>query len=347
MAFENYSNKTLFGIKNETERCAWAGYFLFVLLSSLIGDTTILVTSIKHRAFRLHKLIIVVIQHIAVCDLLVVSIASVVPRLISMFADGAALGQWIGNIQAYAEYYFSVVGMYLISVMTSSKLFILYYPLRAKSLNPKHAHIGCAAVWALVISLPIIILAIDKNDVVFSYQDYTYSFAYSSASWNWLRPVLAVILMVVPNMFVIFTTVLLVVYLIKARGIARQSRGAVRWHGIITTILTAVIYCISILPFAIYNAFESKVSNQSSFFHKGFNRIAVSCIYFNTISNFYIYILTVPSFRNFVWSQICQSYQWLSNNAFTYGEYFYLIWNLIINDTLLPSHYTYNRSTES
>ena len=66
-----FSNKTQYGIDNDTVRYSFAGWYVFVLLSSFIGDTTILVSSVKYRAIRLHKLIVVIIQHIAACDLLV------------------------------------------------------------------------------------------------------------------------------------------------------------------------------------------------------------------------------------------------------------------------------------
>ena len=66
----NFSDKTKFGIKNDTERYLWAGWLAFVVVSSLLGDSLILIASIKYNAFNLHKMIVTFIQHIAVCDLL-------------------------------------------------------------------------------------------------------------------------------------------------------------------------------------------------------------------------------------------------------------------------------------
>ena len=71
----DYHNKTIYAIKNDASRYAWAGYFLFVLISSLVGDTTILIASLKYRAINLHKVIVVTIQHIALCDLMVTIVA--------------------------------------------------------------------------------------------------------------------------------------------------------------------------------------------------------------------------------------------------------------------------------
>ena len=42
----DYSNYTLFGIKDAAERTAFGGWMMFVILSSLLGDSTILVAFI-------------------------------------------------------------------------------------------------------------------------------------------------------------------------------------------------------------------------------------------------------------------------------------------------------------
>ena len=61
----NYSNYTQFGIKDEAERYTYAGWLTFTVISSLLGDTIILIASIKYKAFKLNKIVVVFIQHIA------------------------------------------------------------------------------------------------------------------------------------------------------------------------------------------------------------------------------------------------------------------------------------------
>ena len=78
----NYSDKALFGFKSNTERYLWAGWLAFVVVLSLLGDSLILIASIKYKAFNLHKMIVTFIQHIAVNDLLS-AIGSVAPAMLS------------------------------------------------------------------------------------------------------------------------------------------------------------------------------------------------------------------------------------------------------------------------
>ena len=81
-----YSNRTLYGIKSNAVRYTWAGYYLFVIASSFIGDTIILVASIKYKAFKLHRGITVIIHHIAFCDLMVTAL-NILPRFITLIRD--------------------------------------------------------------------------------------------------------------------------------------------------------------------------------------------------------------------------------------------------------------------
>ena len=57
-------------IHTDEERYAWICYFLIVLLSSFIGDSFVLAASVQPGALKLNKIIVVVLQHIAVSDLI-------------------------------------------------------------------------------------------------------------------------------------------------------------------------------------------------------------------------------------------------------------------------------------
>ena len=113
----------------------------------------------------------------------------------------------------------------------------------------------------------------------------------------------------IPSCLVVVTTIYL---LILARQVARRGRESLRRRGIMTTVLTAAVYCVSILPYVVYIVGKSIVTaddHSSSFFHTSYHRIAYSFLYLNTISNFYIYSLSVPSFRDFIRSRIQQTYR--------------------------------------
>ena len=115
--------------------------------------------------------------------------------------------------------------------------------------------------------------------------------------------------MLIPNCIVVATTVNL---LIIAKQVAHRGRKSLKWQGIVTTVLTATVYCISVLPMVVFFVGEAVLTVDdlsSSFFHTSFYRIANSFLYLNTVSNFYIYCLSVHSFRDFICSRMRLAYQ--------------------------------------
>ena len=310
--FDDYSNKTAYGIKSDAIRYTWAGYYLFVVASSLIGDTTILIASIKYKAFRLHRVIIVVIQHIAFCDL-IVSATYVLPKMVSVISDKWVLGNFFCYLLSYAKIFTNLTSTLLICAMTTSKLLLLKYPLQFGTTTLKKAHLICVACWLAAFTLPVTFLLVDKNDVSFSYRDYLCDYGFSSQVWHYLRPFMAVLFGFIPTSLVVLTTVCL---LIEARKVVSRRRESLKWQGIVTTVLTATVFCLSLLPYLAYRVGESVVSvddKSKSLFYTTFYRVAISFLSLNTVSNFYIYSLTVFSFRAFIRSKMQLSYQFITN----------------------------------
>ena len=119
----NIDNYTIFGLHSTAERYTWAAYHLFVLLSSLIGDTLILYASFHKGAIKLNDFMVTVIQHIAVTDI-ANSIVGVLPRICSLIADRWVLGTTACYARVYLHYIVTTTSMSLIAVLTTSKLLL-------------------------------------------------------------------------------------------------------------------------------------------------------------------------------------------------------------------------------
>ena len=299
-------------IKSDTVRYLWAGYFVFVLLSSLIGDTTILIASIKYRAIKLHKVIVVIIQHIAVCDLLI-SITDVFVKLVSVIAGDWVFGDLLCHLSIYTRYYYNPVSIFLIVTMTTSKSLILIYPLRSGTVTRKRAHCVCAASWVVASLVPMVGLIMDKDRdaAYFFFQGYQCAFNFSKhETWSQIKAVIVVFLSLIPTVVVICTTItILMVIASQPAGRLREARNR---QGAITTVLTATVYCFSFLPSGVYSLPYQSISENTSFY-----RIASSLLALNTICNFYIYSLTVPSFREFILAKLERVYRLLTGTTET------------------------------
>ena len=96
MTISNNYSDAKFAIQNDGERYAWAAYSIFIFLSSLAGDTLILIGSLNKDTFKINDFLVTIIQHIAVVDL-GVTIFDVFPTLISQLANSWVLGYFICN----------------------------------------------------------------------------------------------------------------------------------------------------------------------------------------------------------------------------------------------------------
>ena len=298
----NYSDIE-FGMHKNAERYFWASYVIFGVLSSLIGDTLILIASFHRDAFKINKILVIVIQHIAVSDLLY-TISNSSPVAISLLANSWVLGKALCYVSVYVGFFAFPAGMSLIAVLTTSKFLILRYPLRAASWSTKRAHLVCSFIWAFALLFPILCLAVDKDDVHFDYRGYVCDYGYSSDVWQKLIPILGFIFGIVPNIIIVATTVPILKYLAVARKSARRVGGSVPWQGNLTVALTAVVYCISTLPHIVYQITISYMKDPSELFFLFFFKFGTFLLMINVVANFYIYVLTIRSFRQFLLSII-------------------------------------------
>ena len=296
------ANDTLETLPSDSLKHAWASYFIFIMLSSLIGDSIILIASVRYRAFKLHRLIVGVIQHLAACDIMV-SIC-LIPQVVALIADSLVLSEWVCDLSAYSLYYLVTSSFFLITMMTASKLYIVKFPMRAKVLRSRRAHVGCAIIWAFAMVVPVTMIITD-GFVISTFDSETYSCTIDltnrkKGTWIWLEPLSSAVFVLFPNGAVLVCTALL---LREAITMTRRSslRTSLKWQGIITTIVVAIVYCISTFPYCIYRLLAARVpESPGSIFHHEFMRFAKSIIFLNTTSNFYIYCLTVSSFREFL-----------------------------------------------
>ena len=139
-------NYILYGMHNEVGRYSWAAFHLFVFLSSLFGDTLILIASC-HGGIKVNRSILIMIQNIAASDL-GFSVVQILPTCISLVADSWVLGNTFCNVEVYFSFFFHAAGMSHIAVMTTFKYFLLRQPGRGAVFDIKRLKlfvhlIGC------------------------------------------------------------------------------------------------------------------------------------------------------------------------------------------------------------
>ena len=308
----NYSNYTQFGIKNEAERYSYIGWQVFVVLCSFVGNTTILIASIKYQAFTLNEIVVAFIQNIAICNLFI-AFGNVLPVGVSLMANSGGSSKILNYSRFFVSYYGNYVCASLIAAMALSKLILLKYPLRAGAWSKRHAHYASAAICLALFPFPALHLLVDNDDVIFDYRVYACMYQYSAKIWNIWFPILILIVIVVPHIIIIVSTILL---LKEARKVVRGTRESLRWQGIMIEVLTAAVYTVSSIPLTVYGIVEPFVEkNQSTpgIFHVEYFRLAAALTAVNVVANFFVYSLTVTSFRRFLSMRSRKTFTCLTN----------------------------------
>ena len=132
------------GIRNDIEKIMLVLWTLTVVLTSLIGDSIILLATIKYKAIKLHRVVITVMQHMAISDLLQ-TVFVVFPTTLSLIFGRWVLGEFFCYLQQCVRWFaFNTVTVFLTVVLTTLNLGMVKYPLRTGSWSSMFGHKICA-----------------------------------------------------------------------------------------------------------------------------------------------------------------------------------------------------------
>ena len=310
MGSPDFTNRTLYGEQTDGLRYVWTVWLVIMLFPSLFGNTTILVASLKYRAIKLHRVIVMFVEHIAMLDL-ALAISCLIPKTASLIANQWFLGRGLCYYVVMATYYGHAAKLMYIAAITTCKWVLLSYPLKAKAWFRKRASLFLG-VFILILStgLPISFLVVDREDVSFDYRTYICAYGYTSDIWQWLQIVLSVVLGFIPMIIIVIMSALLVSHLLKAKQSAARSRGSFRWQGLITVQMTAALYILSYLPFISYMVVDA-LTEQSDLrlrtsFYPLYHRLAKESMWLSVMYNVFIYAFTVKSFRDYLKGEVRQ-----------------------------------------
>ena len=286
---------SFYGIHDRAERLLLVGYMSLLSISSLIGDTLILVGSVRFNAIKLHTVPVIFIRYIAVADLLV-TLSGVLPAAVSLAANEWILGDVLCYLNFFGRCSCALVICQLFAALALSKMLIVKYPLRAIQCSGSAAHLVAGGMWAYSVIFPAVAIARDKGDVYFSYIVYNCDY---DCSWGHVEcEKLSTAIVVSVSACVVVTVVSSVVLMVEARRVARRVPGGLNWRGVVTVLLTVAVQIMITLPLPIYYITQ----NLADCFR--LNRAAWFIDVLGVVTNFYIFTLTLPSFREFLNSRI-------------------------------------------
>lgn len=216
--------------------------------------------------------------------------------------------RWIlGDFLCWLVFNMEWLSYWLTSIFTcclsTSKLLVVRYPLSSQVFTRRYAHIACFIVWGLALISPPQILFMffsDEGKLFFDYSMYLCMYDVLPAPGQTMPTFFYVVVVFVgimqTIMFIVLplTSILLV---FEARRAARRLNERVRWQGVLTVTLCTGIYYVSTLPALLVAGIDSHKSITISV---GVRRFCNFLTILNIMTNFFVYCLTVKSYREFL-----------------------------------------------
>ena len=283
-------------IPGKEETIIWTVYHVVIALLSLFGDSIILVGTTKYKAIKLHRVIVVVIQHLAAADLML-TFSRVVPIIVSLIGGGWVMGNFLCSVNFGPAYVVTPTMCMLTCLLVSSKLMIVQYPLRAGSWSRKRGHVICVAIWLSTFLLPTQIIFATEKSLYFDYIHYICMMDYNILNIPiWLNQFQRIVFGLLYLTIILLIISISVILLYKANKAVVNRGGSLSWQGVLPVILTIGVFFVSYLPDSIISGLVNRNINISV----TAQRAASFMEYINIVANFFVYTLTVRSFREFL-----------------------------------------------
>ena len=161
--------------------------------------------------------------------------------------------------------------------------------------------VACTVFVAVVLALN------GQNGMYFSYLDYNCDYFLNEEVWTRAKYlVLCTTIGLAVLINVIITTFSSVMLLIEAKRAAARREQDLQWQGVTAVVLTAAIFGFTLLMVAAYYICNKFVTGRSDVQEHvvRYYRYMWYLTYVNTVTNFYIFTLTLSSFREFLKSSI-------------------------------------------
>ena len=285
----------------QLERTLIVSWKLLTAFLAILGNGTVLLTSIKYHAIRLDRVSIILIRNLAVSDLgfgLVILVT-----LVNDVEGRNMLGSSLCYIITMIQYFFLVVSSGLLSSLNCNKLMVLLFPLQSYGRSCKRGLFISASIWVSIGALQAGGVAanflIDNIHIEFNKYNHrcvvvTTVASIPLAATFTVVDLLKVCLMLVPILVILITTIRMFWFVTRVRGIQR--------HGVLTLLGVSVTYCFSFAPCFVFYVMKVVMREevQVERWFKTFQMIVPLAICINFAANPLIYCLTIRSFGRFL-----------------------------------------------
>lgn len=247
----------------------------------------------------------IVTRYVLLTDCHTLSDLSMALSVILPTSGAAMYKRWLyGDILCiatnYIESFLATASILLLCALNISKLTSLLFPFRARTRTKRTGYRIAGFIWILSF-LPIIPDFVFHRKVAFNINVFRCDAADLKHVDKWLDPIKSTILVFVPLGIISISTIWLIFFVRKVRGLQKQS--------VVTSILISLVFMASFVPFGIILVLGDNFDIQNSF-HMGCYKVAVLAPFLNFMANPLIYLASIASFREFVAQRLLNVKGW-------------------------------------
>ena len=261
-------------------------------ITSLTGNTAVLISALKYRAISLDKVSVCLICHLAASDLIYTCVY-ILPTVLTIICDGWVYGDLLCTVSPFIAQYSATVSTLILCGLAVSKLTCLIWPLRAMVRSTRTGKVIAGSIW-VVSTLPF--LPFLHTGLQF-YEEMMFRCVTSEASlesgeieeWSrWAAIGAACFAIYLPVLTVTFTTIKMIFFVKKLRGIQKQA--------VVTMIAISCLFSVSLLPYGVEMTLEATINE----YPQVLITFTTFIIFLNYTCNPLVYYFTIKSFKRFV-----------------------------------------------
>ena len=264
-------------------------YCFVMVLFGFFGNGTVLYSSIRYNAIRLDRVSLMLVQNLAVADILY-TFCAIFPQLVTDIAGKWVLGKAYCFISAQISFIPGSANALTVLFITSYRLWIVTHPFHDTKKWIVKLIIGM--IWLVASSGTVISLAyqcastFDPDNAKCTSGVYQYDKA--SSFFN----IAVAVIVFLPMLAITIQNVILSVIAIRAR---RRIKARSNYKALVMVCALSGLFIVSWVPYIIYVILKRKVETPQAL-----DIMAFHCIYLNAFGNPILYTLTNRRFGAYV-----------------------------------------------
>lgn len=279
-----------------------AAYHSLATLLGFLGNTIVLIGSLKCKAVYVDKISALLVETLAVFDILIL-VFFCVPIWDTLLSRKWRLGPVICFFQGFLGFSFCMIEMTIIQGASLYRLYALLYPFSARVITRRQAYRIIAGITIFIISYMFCIHFMGQfwyfSPPLISCQPS--GITDPRVSMVIYTAVATVLTMTIPVLTIIMSNVGILVKVSRSRDTGQTTVRFPGRRAVITVSLVAWTFVLSVIPMMVRILLQlSQVDMEVSF-----TVTSIEMLFLNTVLNPIIYMLTSRRFRGylrFIWS---------------------------------------------